>query len=80
MIIAINALTHLKNLEWVPISSDICLTSTLLMSEYGLNHFDSYHAATAISRDKKILSTEHVYDRVKGIERTNPIEFAKSLA
>ena len=80
LILAINALVHVKNLEWVPITSDICcLTSTLLMSEYGLNPFDAYHAATAIAGDKKILSTEHVYDRVKGIERVDPTRFVNDL-
>jgi predicted nucleic acid-binding protein len=79
LILAVNALVHIKNLEWVPLSSEICLTSTLLMSEYGLNPFDAYHAATAIARDKKVLSTEHVYDRVKGIERIEPNKFVKDL-
>ncbi len=80
LIVVVNALIHIKNLEWVPISSEICLTSTLLMSEYGMNPFDSYHAATALARDKKILSTEHVYDRLKGIERIDPRKFIKNLS
>ena len=50
-----------------------------LMSEYDINPFDSYHAATAISRDKKILSTEHVYDVIKGVERIDPKDFIKGL-
>jgi len=49
------------------------------MSEYGLSPFDAYHSATAIARDKKILSTEHVYDRLKGVERIDPIRFSKGL-
>lgn len=79
LIDAVNALTHMKNLEWIPITSEMCLTSTILMDEYGLNPFDSYHAATAISKDKKILSTEHIYDVVKGIERIDPREFVEGL-
>lgn len=79
LIVAVNALIHINNLEWISITSEICLTSTILMTEYGLNPFDSYHAATAILRDKKILSTEHIYEQVKGIKRIDPIEFAKAL-
>ncbi|HIE23620.1 MAG TPA: PIN domain-containing protein [Candidatus Korarchaeota archaeon] len=66
-------------MEWIPIDSNICLVATLLMSEYGLSPFDAYHSATAIARDKKILSTEHVYDRLKGVERIDPIRFSKGL-
>jgi len=75
----ITALTRIKNLEWVSITSEICTASTVLMSEYNLNPFDAYHAATAIARDKKILSTEHVYNSVSGIERIDPKEFVKKL-
>ena len=54
---AVNALIHIRNLEWVGITPEICLTASILMSEYTVNPFDSYHAATAILKDKKILST-----------------------
>jgi predicted nucleic acid-binding protein len=75
---AVNALIHLRNLEWIGITPAICLTASVLMSEYGVSPFDAYHAATAICRDKKILSTEHVYDRIKGVERIDPKSFAES--
>ena len=51
----------------------------MLIKEYNINPFDAYHAATAISEDKIILSTEHVYDRIKGIERIDPETYAKQL-
>lgn len=73
---AVNALIHMRNLEWVGITPAICLTASVLMSEYAVSPFDAYHAATAISRDKKILSTEHIYDRIKGVERIDPKSFA----
>jgi len=76
---AVNALIHIRNLDWVGITSEICLTASILMSEYGVSPFDSYHAATAISRDKKILSTEHVYDVIKGIERIDPKDFIRKF-
>ena len=74
----INALIHIRNLEWVGITPEICLTASVLMDEYGANPFDSYHATTAISKDKRIVSTEHVYDKIKGIERIDPRDFIKN--
>lgn len=77
--VAVNVLSHLHNVEWVPVTPEICLTASLLINEYQTSPFDAYHAATAIPRDKTILSTEHVYDKIKGITRIDPREFAKEL-
>ncbi len=76
---ALKAITRIENLEWIDISPDICLNASLLMDEYGINPFDSYHAATAIFKDKTILSTEHVFDRIRGIQRIDPREFVEDL-
>lgn len=76
---AVNVLAHLRNVEWVPITPEICITASLLISEYNASPFDAYHVATAISRDKTILSTEHIYDKIKGITRIEPTEFAKTI-
>jgi len=76
---AVNVLTHLRNVEWITISPEICLTASLLISEYNTSPFDAYHLATAISKDKTILSTEHIYDKIKGITRIEPQNFAKNL-
>ena len=76
---AVNILSHLPNVEWIPITPEICLTASLLINEYNTSPFDAYHAATAIPRDKTILSTEHIYDKIKGITRIEPREFAKNL-
>lgn len=76
---AVNAITQIQNLRWVDISPAICLNASILMDEYSINPFDSYHAATAILEDKAIVSTEHVYDRIKGIKRIEPKDFAKKL-
>jgi len=76
---AVNVLSHLRNVEWVPITPEICLTASLLINEYKTSPFDAYHAATAIPRDKTILSTEHIYDKIRGITRIEPAEFAKDL-
>jgi predicted nucleic acid-binding protein len=77
--VAVNTLTHLRKLEWVPITPEICLTASLLMREYTVSPFDAYHAATAILKDKTILSTDHAYDRIKGIERIDPADFARKF-
>ena len=76
---AVNVLMHLRNVEWVAVTPEICLAASLLIDEYNTSPFDAYHAATAIPRDKTILSTEHIYDKIKGITRLEPEEFAKSL-
>lgn len=79
LVSAVNALTHLRNLEWVELAPEICLTSSVLVNEYKMSPFDACHVATAISRDKVILSTEHVYDRIKGIRRVDPNELVAEL-
>ena len=76
---AVNVLSHLRNVEWVAVTPEICLTASLLINEYKISPFDAYHAATAIPRDKTILSSEHVYIKIKGITRIEPIEFAKDI-
>lgn len=76
---ATNAITHIRNMRWIDLSPEICLTASMLIKEYEINPFDAYHAATAVSEDKTILSTEHVYDRIKGIRRIDPETYAKQL-
>ena len=76
---AINLLSHLRNVEWVPLTTEVCLTASLLINEYKISPFDAYHAATALSKDKTILSTEHVYEKIRGITRITPTDFANSL-
>jgi len=75
---AISELTHLKNVEWVAVTPDICLTASLLINEQNISPFAAYHAATAMFRDKTILSTDGAYDRIKGIERIDPEQFSKA--
>ena len=67
MIPAINAISHIDNVRWIPLTPEICLTSTMLIKEYSINPFDAYHAATA------------VYDRIKGITKINPETYASQI-
>ena len=50
-----------------------------VIKEYMINPFNAYHAAIAITEDKTILSTEHVYDRIKGIRRIDPETYADQI-
>ena len=61
------------------LTPEICLAAAMLIKEYEINPFDAYHAATAMTEDKTILSTEHVYDRIKGVTRIDPETYAKQL-
>lgn len=79
LVTAVNALTHLNNIEWVELTQETFLTASVLINECKVSPFDAYHIATAIARDKVILSTEHVYDRIKGITRVDPIKLASEL-
>jgi predicted nucleic acid-binding protein len=71
---AVNAMSHLKNIEWVPVSPETCLKASILVDRYNLSPFDAYHAATALSRDAVILSMDNAYDRISEITRINPVD------
>jgi predicted nucleic acid-binding protein len=51
--------------------------ASLLINKYNTSPLDAYHMATPIGRDKTILSTEHIYNKIKGITRIEPEKFAK---
>lgn len=44
-------------------------SSLELRGKHGLGVFDSIHAATALAYDKRIASTDRVYDRINGLKR-----------
>jgi predicted nucleic acid-binding protein len=69
---AVNALSVLKNIEWVPVTPRICINATILIEQYKLSPFDAYHASTALSRDSILLSTDQAYDRINQITRLHP--------
>ena len=68
-----------KNLEWIPLTREIFLTASALMEEYDLGTFDGYVTATALSKDRIIVSSDHIYDRIKGIKRVSLEEITKRL-
>ena len=69
----------IKNLEWIPLDEEVFLTASALMEEYELGAFDAYIAATALLKDRVILSSDHIYDKIRGIRRMSPEEAAKKL-
>ncbi len=46
--------------------------SLALRKKYAMGIFDSYHAASTLAHDKRIASTDHIFDRVKGLKRIKP--------
>ncbi|MFQ5711023.1 MAG: type II toxin-antitoxin system VapC family toxin [Candidatus Geothermarchaeales archaeon] len=60
-------------IDYVPLTPEIAITALILTEEHGLSYFDSFHAATAISRpDKTIISSDEVFDGVPGLRRIHP--------
>ena len=80
MIDAVNALSRIRNLEWVPVTPEICLKASVLVKHYQLSPFDGYHAATALGRDAVVLSADQSYDRVTGLSRVDPQDMVKKRA
>jgi predicted nucleic acid-binding protein len=74
---SVSILTQLRNVEWVALTPEICHMASMLMKDYSIGPFDAYHCATAIFRDKVIISTDHVYNKIDGITRIDPIAFVK---
>ena len=75
MLEKIVVLTKIENIIWIPTTIEIDLTAFTLIMEYDINSiFDAYHAATALlyDPDQTIISTDQIYDKVKGIKRIDP--------
>ena len=71
----IGALKSIPNMELVPTTVDVDLLALALMIQYNVTSiFDAYHAVTCLlyDKDKVIISTDHVYDKIPGIKRVDP--------
>jgi len=79
ILLTVSRVFKLKNLEWIPLDEEVFLTASALIEEYALGAFDAYIAATALLKDRVILSSDHIYDKIKGIRRMSPEEVAKKL-
>lgn len=77
----IGALTAIDNLTFLETTQEIDLTALTLMNQYKFTSiFDAYYAATALEQDpdRRIVSTDDVFDRVPGLEREDPRELVKA--
>jgi predicted nucleic acid-binding protein len=71
----LSRLKTLKNLEILPLSIDVLEKSVELRKLYGLSIFDSIHAATCLLNNVEIISSDSIFDKVKGLERIDPRNF-----
>ena len=63
----------MPNISIIPISENIIETAYKhMMKDIGI--LDSIQAATALRYDKKIISTDHIFDKIKGLQRIKPKE------
>jgi len=72
----LSALATFDNMEFIPLTPEIALTSVYLRQELGLSFFDSHYAATALKLDRKIISFDVVYEKVEGLRRIDPSKLA----
>ncbi len=70
----LSAVAALPSVKYVPLTPDVALASVYLRNSTKLSFFDSHYAATALSRDRKIISFDRSYDTVPGLSRTDPTE------
>lgn len=76
----IGALTAIDNLNFIETTKDIDLVALTLMKQHELTSiFDAYHAATALEKDKDklIISTDQVYDKIPDLKRKDPRKMTK---
>jgi len=66
------ALIALPNVEYIPLTPDIALTSVYSRQTLNLTFFDSHYAATALKYDGKIISFDEAYNRVPGLYHIKP--------
>ncbi len=66
------ALAALPNVNYVPLTPDVAVASVYLRQTLGLTFFDSHYAATALNRDRRILSFDKSYDKIPGLTRMDP--------
>jgi len=66
------AIAALPNVKYIALTPDIAVASVYLRQTLNLTFFDSHYAAVALNLDRRILSFDRSYDRVKGLTRVDP--------
>ncbi len=59
-------------LKIVPFTHSIFSESESIRKKHKMGILDSIHAATALSADKRIASTDHIFDKISGLKRFGP--------
>ena len=76
----IGSLTQIKNLVWLPTTTDVDLLALSLLATYDLSSvFDAYHAAACLlgDPDHTMISTDVAYDKIKNLSRIEPQELLR---
>jgi len=73
----IEAFRRIRNLGEIPLTSEIIVKASELRRKYYITYFDSLHAASALSHDKTIISTDRVYREIPGLKAIDPREIFK---
>lgn len=68
----IKAFKHIRNLDEIPLTSNIIVTASEIRMRYGLTYFDSLHAASALQYDKTIISVDKAYRKILGLQTIDP--------
>ena len=71
-------ISAIKGLSVLPLTSEVLLAAQSIMKTFRVpGLFDGIYAAAALNQDRErtILSTDDVYDRVAGIKRIDPRDF-----
>ena len=68
----VTALKGIENIEFLPVTPEIVLSSIAIRRNYELTFFDSHYAATALSRDRIIISMDSGYDEIPNLTRSEP--------
>ena len=71
---AITALKGIESIEFLPVTPEIVISSIAIRRNYVLTFFDSHYAATALSRDRIIISMDTAYDDIPNLNRHEPDE------
>lgn len=74
----ISLFQRFPNLRHHPLSAQTILKAIELRRRFGLNYFDSLHAASAFEVDCRIISTDTAFDSVEGLTRIDPYKLVSS--
>jgi len=66
------AMAALPNVKYVALTPDVAVASVYLRQTLNLTFFDSHYAATALDLDRKIISFDRSYEKVRGLTRIDP--------